>query len=115
MSIYVSMFKSVDPIIPTVIEKGSGNDRSLYLCLGEYYPIGSKLWYVVLSMNLSNLLHASSTKLKLQLVAEMFGSNMPRYMGCGVYGSEILVGSGILIKYEHQSVLGQTGPKNLFI
>lgn len=98
--------KNVDAIIPTAVGQGSGNDRSLYLCLGEYYPIGSKSRYVVLSVNLSNLLYASSAKLKLQLVAEMFGSNMPRYMGCGVYGSEILVGGGILIKYEHQPVLG---------
>ncbi|KAL6129627.1 hypothetical protein ACLB2K_072977 [Fragaria x ananassa] len=78
--------------------------RSLYLCFGEYED-GNKVSYTILSVSLRQLLAAPPRKLKL--FAKISGDGIPRYMGCGVWGSKILLGGGAKPMYMHCPMNGQ--------
>ncbi|XP_004308192.1 PREDICTED: uncharacterized protein LOC101302789 [Fragaria vesca subsp. vesca] len=91
-------------------EKGfipADDRRSLYLCFGEYEE-GNKVSYTILSVSLRQLLAAPSPR-KLQLFTKISGDgdDMPRYMGCGVWGSKILLGGGAKPMYMHCPIDGQ--------
>jgi hypothetical protein len=51
-------------------------------------------------VKLHDFLSASPSR-KLQLVAQISGDNLPRYMGCGVFESRILLGGGAKPGYLH--------------
>ncbi|KAL6129628.1 hypothetical protein ACLB2K_072977 [Fragaria x ananassa] len=90
--------------------------RSLYLCFGEYED-GNKVSYTILSVSLRQLLAAPPRKLKL--FAKISGDGIPRYMGCGVWGSKILLGGGAKpiaaedVKREHSAPAGGGGHQAL--
>ncbi|PRQ32200.1 putative galactose oxidase/kelch, beta-propeller, galactose oxidase, beta-propeller [Rosa chinensis] len=80
--------------------------RSLYLCFGEYEE-GSKVSYTILSASLHQLFYACSSPRQLQLVTRFSGEGLPRYVGCGLWGSKILLGGGAKPAYLHCPSRGQ--------
>ncbi|XP_050367557.1 uncharacterized protein LOC126785921 [Argentina anserina] len=69
------------------------DDRlSLYLCFGEYGE-NSEVSYTISSVGFRKLLAAPSP-VKLEMVTTFSAEGLPRYMGCGLWGSKIVLGGG---------------------
>lgn len=84
--------------------------RSLFLCLAEYEDYGM-VSYSILSVKLCDLFALGGTfsyagcftkpRLQLQHVRKFSDNNLPFFMGCGVWRSNILLGGGTEPRYDH--------------
>ncbi|KAK9951400.1 hypothetical protein M0R45_006842 [Rubus argutus] len=78
--------------------------RSLFLCLAEYEDYGM-VSYSILSVKLRDLFsyagYFQKPQLQLQQVRKFSGNNLPFFLGCGVWRSNILLGGGTEPRYDH--------------
>lgn len=87
-------------------------DKSIYLCFGEYGVEGSVL-YAIRSINLMHLFitqdrdfslaKCTTISRELSQVAEYSGRYMAVEMGCGVLGSKIILGGGVIGGFQAKS------------
>ncbi|CAB4312540.1 unnamed protein product [Prunus armeniaca] len=81
--------------------KGDDDDKSLYLCFAEH-RVDGYFTYAIKAIGLSALSSSlwSGCSLKLRQVAYTSGEDLPRNMGCGVFGSKILLAGGTIGVYD---------------